>query len=292
MRLSLTHTTCYRYSAPVSLSPHLLYLRPRESTRLRLLDFKLVCTPTAILHPVRDPMDNDMLWVRFPENAAEVTFAMTAEVETLDTNPFDFVLKDYALTFPFTYEPVFDFALAPYLAPPFAKTQKALRRWLDEHFPVAQRPTDTVSFISQLNSLFFSVLRYTRREEPGIQSSAQTMSLGGGACRDYAVLFIEVCRTLGLAARFVSGYLHTAPGDDARTAGAMHAWVEVYLPGAGWKGLDPTHGIWCDDVFVPVAHAAQAESVNPIQGNYYSPTPATSQLTTAITVEAVSPAAL
>ncbi len=290
MRLSITHTTTYHYTAPVSLSPHLLYLRPRESTRLRLHNYELVCTPTATLQKVRDPMDNDMLWARFPASSAEVTIAMKADVETFDTNPFDFVLKDYAIPFPFTYEPVFDFALAPYLAPPFAKTQKLLRAWLKAHF--TNRPKDTVTFITELNSLIFNTLGYTRREEPGIQSSVQTMEIGGGACRDYAVLFIEICRTLGIAARFVSGYLHTAPGDDARTAGAMHAWVEVYLPGAGWKGLDPTHGIWCDDVFVPVAHAAQAESVNPIQGNYYNPEPVGSKLSTSISVEAITPAPL
>lgn len=291
MRLFIRHTTRYTYDASVSLSPHLLYLRPRESPRVKLHDYSLTCQPAATLHKVRDPMDNDLYWARFPEHAAEVVFTMEADIETFDGNPFDFVLKDYALKFPFSYEPVFDFALSPYLIPPFEETQVALRAWLDQHFPADRRPTDTVTFVTELNSLMFSTLRYTRREEPGIQTSAQTMAFGGGACRDYAVLFIELCRTLGLAARFVSGYLHTAPGDDARTAGAMHAWVEVYLPGAGWKGLDPTHGVWCDDVFVPVAHAAQAESVNPIQGNYYHPTPVRSQLTTDISVEAAAPVA-
>ena len=112
-----------------------------------------------------------------------------------------------------------------------------------------------------------------------------TLSKGSGACRDYAVLFAEMCRTLGIAARFVSGYLYAPADDNHRTVGAMHAWVEVYLPGAGWVGLDPTHGIWCDDSFIPVAHAAQAESVNPIQGTYFNGTVASSKLHTDVTVE-------
>jgi len=91
------------------------------------------------------------------------------------------------------------------------------------------------------------------------------------------VLFVELCRTLGLAARFVSGYQYD-PSPDAPAEGAMHAWAEVYLPGAGWKGLDPTHGIFCDENFIPVAHAAIAESVNPIQGSYYAPDPVPSKL--------------
>lgn len=286
MNLSISHLTHYTYSEPVSLSPHLLYLRPRESARLRLREFTCTCEPAAILQPVRDPHDNELTWARFRDHSATVAITMHAEVETLDTNPFDFVLKDYATTFPFTYEPVFDFALAPYLAAPFATTRDYLVKWLDQHFPCADRPTDTIAYLSALNNLLFTTLCYTRREAPGIQTSLETMAIGGGACRDYAVLFIELCRTLGLAARFVSGYMHTPSGDDTRTAGAMHAWTELYLPGAGWKGFDPTHGVWCDDCYVPVAHAAQAESVNPIQGHYYSKTPVTSLLTTEISVDA------
>jgi transglutaminase-like putative cysteine protease len=117
----------------------------------------------------------------------------------------------------------------------------------------------------------------------------QTMSSGGGSCRDYAAFLVELCRALGLAARFVSGYLYEPRPPDGTSAAvqSMHAWAEVYLPGAGWRGLDPTRGIFCDDAFVPVAHAAMAESVNPIQGTFYGLPNTSSRLTTSVSVEKV-----
>ena len=137
-----------------------------------------------------------------------------------------------------------------------------------------------------LNSTVHRTLSYTRREEQGIQSAGVTLERGSGSCRDYAVFLIELCRMLGLAARFVSGYLYepTAPGAVPAPT-AMHAWTEVYLPGAGWRGLDPTRGIFCDDAFIPVAHSAIAESVNPIQGTIYGSSSVTSQLTIVLTIE-------
>lgn len=283
MKLRVSHLTRYEYDRQVGLTPHLLYLRPRESAAQRLVSHRLTVQPDARLCEIRDPHDNNLCWAHFWERSSVLNIRSDCEVETRLPNPFDFILKPYAVPFPFKYEPVFDFALGPYLAPPFDDTQARLRAWLDEHF--VDRPGETVPFLSALNSLLYQTLRYTRREERGIQPSATTLALGGGACRDYAVLFVELVRTLGLAARFVSGYMFSAPDDDHRTAGAMHAWAEVYLPGAGWRGLDPTHGIWCDETFIPVAHAAQAESVNPIQGSIYSAGPAVTKLHVNVTVE-------
>lgn len=285
MKLRVSHLTRYEYDREVGLSPHILYLRPRESAAQRLISLRLSVQPEARLSHVRDPHDNNFSWAHFWERAPALNIRSEFEVEIILPNPFDFILKPYAVTFPFKYEPVFDFALAPYLAPPFDDTQSRLRAWLDEHF--VDRPSETVPYLTALNSLLYQTLRYTRREERGIQPSTTTLDLGGGACRDYAVLFVELVRTLGLAARFVSGYMFAAADDDHRTAGAMHAWAEVYLPGAGWRGLDPTHGIWCDENFIPVAHAAQAESVNPIQGSIYSASPVSARLHANVSVERI-----
>ncbi len=288
MKLRVSHHTRYDYDHEVGFSPHILYLRPRESAHQRLLFHRLSVQPDANLSHVRDPHDNNFAWAHFWERSDNLNIRSEFELETVFPNPFDFILKTYAFKFPFKYEPVFDFALAPYLAPPFDDTQARLLAWLDEHF--IDRPTETVPFLSALNTLLFQTLRYTRREERGIQPSTVTLDLGGGACRDYAVLFVELVRTLGLAARFVSGYMFAPPDDNQRTAGAMHAWAEVYLPGGGWRGLDPTHGVWCDETFIPVAHAAQAESVNPIQGGVYSATPVGARLHTSVLVERLDPA--
>jgi transglutaminase-like putative cysteine protease len=159
-----------------------------------------------------------------------------------------------------------------------------LRAWLDQN--LANPPRETLALITALNSAVRASLVYTRRDEPGIQSAEQTLARGGGSCRDYAVLFVELCRLLGLAARFVSGYLHEPPDPAVPNPAptAMHAWAEVYLPGAGWRGLDPTRAIFCNDAFVPIAHSVVGESVNPIQGSFYGAGPVTSQLTTRLTV--------
>ncbi|WP_221032978.1 transglutaminase family protein [Actomonas aquatica] len=283
MILRITHETRYRYAEPVSLSGHLLYLRPRENSRQRLHHFDLSISPDPILSRVEDPLDNERWTIRFPENTDHLDLVSTAVVETLESNPFNFVLDPSAIESPFEYAPELKFALGPYLAPPFDDTQRALQAWLDQNF--AERPRNTVEMLTAFSQLIYERLTYVRREERGIQPSLTTLELGGGACRDFAVLFTELCRTLGLAARFVSGYMHAPDGDDHRTIGAMHAWAEVYLPGAGWKAIDPTHGIWCDDRFVPVAHGAQAEVVNPVQGDYFAPHPVASSLEVSVIVE-------
>ncbi len=284
MHFRIRHHTRYTYSQPVALLPHLLYIRPRETSRQRLLDYSCSVAPEGRLGPVLDEHDNEMIWAHFgTEPTPSLEIEMVARVETLQPNPFDFVLRSHAVSFPFHYEPVFAFALGPYLAAPPYGVQRALLRWLELHLP--GQPADTVPFITAINTVIFQSLRYQRREEEGIQSALETIDHGSGACRDYALLLIELCRTLGIAARFVSGYLYAPAGDNQRTEGAMHAWVEVYLPGAGWKALDPTHGIWCDDRFIPVAHAAQADTVNPIQGAFSSSGSVSANLTTTVDVE-------
>jgi transglutaminase-like putative cysteine protease len=288
MFLRLVHLTRYDYSEPVSFAPHALYLRPRETSRQRLHHFALEISPTARRIATNDPLDNALDWAFFaPENpATRLEFRSELLVETLDANPFDFFLKPTALTFPFTYDPSDQAALAPCLAARLdSPAPEVLQDWLKQHLP--SPPTETVPFLMALNSALQRTLVYTRREEQGIQAAGETLARGGGSCRDYAVLLIELCRVLGLAARFVSGYLFepAATGAAPSLPPAMHAWAEVYLPGAGWRGLDATRGIFCDDAFVPVAHAAFAESVNPIQGTFYGPATVRSQLTTVLSVE-------
>ncbi len=287
MFLRLTHLTRYDYSSPVSFAPHALYLRPRESSRQRLHEFALTVSPAARRIATNDPLDNALDWAFFaPEVVApRLEFRSELMVETLDENPFDFFLRPAAFNFPFAYDEAERVALAPCLTLRADTPVADLRSWLAEHVPAPSG--ETVQFLIALNRAVQQSLRYTRRDEAGIQSVAATLARRSGSCRDYAVFLIELCRLLGLAARFVSGYLHEPP--DPMLVNplppTMHAWVEVYLPGGGWRGLDPTRGIFCNDAFIPVAHAAVAESVNPIQGSFYSSTPVTSQLTTVLTID-------
>jgi transglutaminase-like putative cysteine protease len=288
MKLRVFHRTRYDYAQEVSFSPHTLYLRPREQAAQRLLGFSLELEPSARIVWTRDPQDNPLALAWFGDRAAALSIRTEFTVETLATNPFDFLLQREAVRLPFAYAPAEQFMLGPCLAPPFGETQRVLCGWLDRHF--RKRPEATVPFLSALNTFIFESLSYRRRDERGIQPSAHTVASGTGSCRDYALLFIELCRTLGLAARFVSGYLYDPPeaaGASPRAGGTMHAWAEVYLPGAGWRGLDPTHGVWCTDAHIPVAVAALAETVNPIQGAYAAPQPVYATMHTEVLVEKI-----
>ena len=290
MFIRLTHLTRYDYSQPVGFAPHALYLRPRETSRQRLHHFALEITPAARRIATTDALDNALDWAFFPpaDRATRLEFRSELMVETLDANPFDFFLSPNALSFPFVYEDAERVALAPCLVPRAdSPPPEVLREWLNGQLPTP--PSETVPFLMALNSAVHRALTYTPRDEAGIQSATQTITRRSGSCRDYAAFLIELCRMLGLASRFVSGYLREpkAPNTTAIASQAMHAWAEVYLPGAGWRGLDPTRGIFCDDAFVPVAHAAIAETVSPIQGNFYGSPGVTSQLTTSLSVEKV-----
>lgn len=286
MFLRVVHLTRCDYSEPVSFAPHALYLRPRDHPHQRLHAFALEITPTARLVATHDPLGNAVDWAYFaPETpASRLEFRSELLVETLNTNPFDFFLRPTALTFPFNYDVAEHAALIPYLTlRSDSPSADVLRAWLDARLPTP--PAETVPFLLALNTAVHRALTYARREEQGIQSAGETLKHGSGSCRDFAVLLVELCRTLGLAARFVSGYVYdpAATGATPLLRPAIHAWAEVYLPGAGWRGLDPTRGNFCDDAFVSLAHTAIAEAVNPIQGNFYGS--ATARLTTVLSVE-------
>lgn len=281
MHLEISHLTRYAYDREVRFLPHLLYLRPRENPLLQVNHFAFRFRPDAKVDWMRDDFDNLPASAHFSATASTLEIHSECVVTTTDTAPFDFLVRDYAAIFPFIYEPLHRFNLSIYLTPPEPATAEALRHWLDERF--TDRPVETVAWLFALNQVVNRSINYRRRDEPGIQSSITTITLGSGSCRDFAVLLIECARTLGIAARFVSGYMLDSASDGS-TTGAMHAWVEVFLPGAGWKGLDPTHGIFCHGVYVPVAHAVVAESVNPIQGSFFGPPSAVAQLATDVRV--------
>jgi|SRR5687768_17833253 len=292
MFLRLVHLTRYDYPEPVSFAPHALYLRPRETSRLRLHHYALEVSPTARRIATHDALDNAVDWAFFaPETpATRLEFRSELLVETLTTNPLDFFLKPSALTFPFNYDAVEEPALTLCLMPRTdSPAPELLRDWLDQQLP--HPPTETVPYLMALTTAVQRALVYTPRKEQLIQSAAQTLARGSGSCRDYAVLLMELCRVRGLAARFVSGYLYepAASGATPPIPPSMHAWAEVYLPGAGWRGLDATRGMFCDGTFVPIAHAPTAENVNPIQGTSYGPSTAPPQLTSVVSVEKLEP---
>lgn len=285
MKLRITHHTRYTYDQEVQFLPHLVYLRPRENPLLQVDRFTLTVHPEPQVHWMRDDFDNLPATLHFTSSGRSLEIEARSDVTTADLPPFDFLLRDYAVSFPFEYEPLHQFNLSIYRQPPDGPDQAALRRWMEQHLPSPAR--DTVAWLAELNRAIFTHLRYQRRDAPGMQSADETLQRQQGTCRDFAVLLIACARTLGLAARFVSGYLFDAVAADQNGTGDMHAWVEIFLPGAGWRGLDPTHGIFCDAAYIPVAHAVVAESVNPVQGAISGPGSTHPALNTQVRVQRV-----
>ena len=282
MKLSITHHTRYDYDREVSLHPHLLFIRPRETPLQTVESFTMGFEPHGRVNWMRDEFDNFPASVHFDQSARALDIKSSCLITTADVGPFEFLVRDYAANFPFQYEPLHRFNLGIYLRPPKESTRNVLDLWLQRNF--LNRPSDTISAIFALNQVVQCRIGYQRREEPGIQTADTTLAKGFGTCRDFAALLIECLRHLGLAARFVSGYLFD-PLANASAPGDMHAWVEVFIPGAGWRGLDPTHGIFCDNAYIPVAHAVVAESVNPVQGSFFSAPAASSRLSSNVHIQ-------
>jgi transglutaminase-like putative cysteine protease len=192
-------------------------------------------------------------------------------VHHYDEMPLDFVVEDYAVNYPFVYEPEEVAILQAYLLPQL-RTGSELKLWV-QNFYNRSEAIQTFTLLQRLCTGINRSFQYRAREEPGVQTSTDTLRMQSGSCRDFANLFIEAARSFGLAARFVSGYLH-APATNWNF-GATHAWAEVYLPGAGWKGFDPTIGEMVGTKHIAVAVSRLPESVPPVSGSFVGPPGAT-----------------
>jgi transglutaminase-like putative cysteine protease len=266
--IEIRHSTRYDFGTPVRLGPHGLRIRPREGHDLRIVSSALTIVPEAIVTWRRDLYDNVLGIAAFGQQpATQLKIESKAKVELYDTMPLDFVVEDHALRFPFQYWTEERIALDPYLKPAYPDDGR-LAHWLDP-YRAEQKGTETFSILDSMNRRIHEGLDYQVREEEGVLSPAETLRLGAGSCRDFAALFLESCRRLGIAARFVSGYVH-GPATEAGGA-STHAWAEVYLPGAGWKGFDPTNLAVVGPDHIPVAVHRQPEAVPPVAGSFTGP---------------------
>jgi len=288
MNVEIRHLTRHRYEAPVSFSDHALFLRPSDSYRRRVMAFAVATEPASRQRWVRDVYGNAVLVCHFGLDVSPVLeFDARMEVTLDEDNPFDFILDPHAAAYPFDYGPHDRHALAPFMDKVARPGSLRVLDWFYNAVSSPLQHSSTVQFLSDLNEAVRRDIAYVRRDEEGIQSPDTTLSLRTGSCRDMAVLFIAAVRQLGMAARFVSGYLYDPPvragGGHTfnRAVGSMHAWAEVYLPGAGWKGFDPTNGILANQFFLPTGVSHEPAAVNPVQGTYYSkqPTGSTIELT-------------
>jgi len=265
-RLRIQHLTEYFFPTQVTLNQHRLLLRPREGHDVRIESSKLQITPTYNIKWQRDVFDNSLAIVNFIGLSNKLVIASEVVIQHYEQAPFNSLLEDYAVIYPFTYAQSEQVDLAAFQQPIFFNDQHIINNWLQQ---IGLNGMETFSLLVKLNQAINRQFRYQMREEAGVQSPAQTINQGGGSCRDYATLFIEACRWLGLASRFVSGYLH-APATEAGNA-TTHAWVEIYLPGTGWKGFDPTTGEVTGNRHIAVAVARDPETVPPISGSFIGP---------------------
>jgi transglutaminase-like putative cysteine protease len=265
-RYKILHRTCYNFSAAVRLDSHTLLIRPREGHELRIESSILEITPPATLRWHRDVEDNSVAIATFDSSASQLLIESEVIIQQFNRAPLDFLVADYAMDYPFSYTPEDRVVLAPYMDVAMRKSGDTLDQWLAKIW----RPDDqvqTYALLTRISAQIRNGLSYRLREEPGVQTATETLSCGTGSCRDFANLFVEAARRLGLAARFVSGYHHAPP--SAVDFGATHAWAEVYLPGAGWKGFDPTLDEIAGTNHIAVAVARLPESVPPIAGSFF-----------------------
>jgi len=250
------------------LEPHTLRLRPRENHELRIESSQLKITPAASLRWFRDVEDNSVAIATFDSHTDQLIIESEIIIQQYNEGPLDFLVADYAIYYPFDYQAEDLAVLSPYMLSTGQKGEGPLADLIATVWQPGER-IQTYSLLQRLCVHIQQTLVYALREEPGVQSVADTLSLGSGSCRDSAYLFMEVARHLGLAARFVSGYLKAEP--SAFNYGSTHAWAEVFLPGAGWKGFDPTLGLVVGADHTAVAVSRLPESIPPVAGSFIGP---------------------
>ena len=268
MLLQVDHTTIYRYARPATFKPHRLMVRPIEGHDVQIRSSRIEIQPRHSIRWLRDVFDNSVAMVDFLEPATELRVRSTVVVEQFNTNPFDFVLDPDGEEIPFRYRENELVDTTAFQRPQYPQDEPAVRGWF-RPFLSAQGRARTVEFFTALGRSVPLYFQYVRRDEPGVQTPGETLRKRAGSCRDFALLFMEAARHLGLAARFVSGYL--CRSEDAphyAATDSTHAWAEIYLPGAGWKGFDPTCGILAADLNLRVAVAREPQQASPIQGAY------------------------
>jgi transglutaminase-like putative cysteine protease len=274
VKLGLRYQTVYSYEEPVSFSPHDLRLFPRTERFSRVRRFELQANGGGSVRYGRDAFDNVVASCFFPERMDTLRFELDVDLELEEMDAFDFILERGAAEMPFVYAPELEAVLAPYRTRQ-TSDELAVPGWTA---PTAGAAVGTVSSLIALNQALHACIGYERREEGAAYCPAETLRLGRGACRDVSVLLAEILRDAGLAARLVSGYLREADAPSRRAEGSLHAWTEVFLPGAGWIGMDATNGVFCNHNFIAAAVGIRPEQITPIVGRYYHERKVTSEM--------------
>ncbi|NNJ98434.1 MAG: transglutaminase family protein [Gammaproteobacteria bacterium] len=271
IHVGIKHVTCYRYDRAVALSPQVMRLRPAPHTRTPIHDYHFKVSPgNHRLYWQQDPFGNTIARVIFPERIRELQVSVKLVAEMTVINPFDFFVEKYAEKYPFKYDALLRQELEPYFE--ITESGPLLMTWLEG---IDRRERHINLFLVELNHRLQQDINYAIRLDPGVQSSEETLDKRLGSCRDTGWLLVQILRHLGFAARFVSGYLVQLTADQKSLDGPsgpehdftdLHAWAEVYVPGAGWIGLDPTSGLFAGEGHIPLACTPDPVSAAPITG--------------------------
>ena len=265
MRIALFHSSVYEFDRPVTLGPHEIRLRPMPGA-LEGSRYSLEVIPASHkLYWYQDALGNSVARVIFAEATPRLALKIRLESELRPLDPFSFLVEDYAQRFPFSYEESLRNNLSPYLQ---KQSCEALTREVIDDIHTRSSPSqNTVDMLVNLNRRIYDSIGYRKRGEEGVQTPEQTLQLKSGSCRDSAWLFIHIVRHLNLAARFISGY-QIQLNESHQQSAELHAWAEVYLPGAGWIGFDPTLGLLSAENYIPLAAASTVSGAAPVVGSH------------------------
>ena len=305
IRYEIVHTTVYSYSAPVTFGEHRVMFRPRDSHDLRVLATDLQVSPSAIVRLIQDPHSNSVALVQPLGLATELRIVCSFTIEHANTNNLELPLSPGAEFYPFAYSVDERFDLEHYLRPHFDDPQGDLTAWARQ-FISTDGPTGTRDMLVKMNQYIRDHFVYASRDEEGTQPPLNTLKLGSGTCRDFALLMMEAGRRLNVAMRFVSGYLYDPALDSVGVssevgmgqtqsqstfntvgAGSTHAWLQAYLPGAGWVPFDPTNNFLGGNQLIRVGVARDPSLAAPISGSWYGEAGAYMGMTATVQVHRV-----
>ncbi|RYF32378.1 MAG: transglutaminase family protein [Comamonadaceae bacterium] len=307
IRYDITHTTTYRYKEPVTFGLHRVMFRPRDSHDLRVLATDLKVSPNANIRLIQDPHSNSVALVQPMGEAIELKFVCSFTIEQVPSRLDELALHPAAEFLPFAYSVQDRLDLEHYLRPHHDDPQGELIRWAHQ-FLSTDAPNSTRDVLARMNAHIGKSLTYAARDEEGTQTPLETLQLGSGSCRDYSLLMMEAARRLGVATRFVSGYLYdaaldasaartaiaTPPGQPAPIAvagaGSTHAWLHAYLPGAGWVAYDPTNNLMGSSQLIRVGVARDPAQAAPIAGSWFGEPDAYEGMSATVQVKRISAA--
>ncbi|MBX9773968.1 MAG: transglutaminase family protein [Xanthobacteraceae bacterium] len=277
--IRIIHETAYYYDQPVSFGPHRAMMRPREGHDVRIVRGKVDVEPTANIRWLRDIYGNSIAIVTFLAPSEKLSIRSELDVELRDDNPIECLIDPGARMFPFQYAPEEQIDLISYRLPSYPYDGPKLQEWLRDLYRPGQA-VGTLELLERLNTHIFKSLKYAHRDDHGVQLPCDSLARGSGSCRDFAVLMMEAARHWGFGSRFVTGYIQMAEGQH----GATHAWTEIYIPGAGWHGFDPTNNKLAGNEHISVAVAREQEKASPLAGSWTGPSNAFNRMEVSVQV--------